>query len=125
MTAEEETAARLAGGTWAAVRAAGGVRGAVFRHFPAVFGAAQLAVLSLPAPGRAGQVVAMPSGPEAFERHTGADSLLGAYLRRPRTRIYEDTGWGGSGWAPLAGWHPDPPGRGAARHRRRLRVILR
>lgn len=106
MTEDEESAARLTGGIWTAVAASGGVHGTRFRHFPAAFGRASLAELPLPAAmPRPGLPVAMPDG-HGFERHTDAGELRAAYERRPRTRIYEDIGWGNeTGWAWLAGQH--------------------
>jgi hypothetical protein len=105
VTPGEEHASRLAGAVWSAVSVSGGTGAAAPRHFPAAVDRAALAALPLPVPDQLppGQFVAMPDG-DSFERHTGGDSLRAAYEHRPRTRIYEDIGWGQeSGWAWLAG----------------------
>ena len=105
LTPDEEHASRLTGAVWSAVSVSGGISAAAARHFPAAVDRAALAALPLPGPDRlrAGQFVALPDG-DSFERHTGGDSLRAAYEHRPRTRIYEDIGWGQeSGWAWLAG----------------------
>ena len=110
MTRDEELAARITGGVWQAVALSGGPRAAEFRHFRAVFDRSWLAGLTLPAVEAlpSGQLVAMcDSAGRSFERHAGSASLTAAYERQPRTRIYEDIGWGRNGetWAALAGQH--------------------
>jgi hypothetical protein len=109
VTKDEELAARITGGVWQAVALSGGPRAATFRHFRAVFDRSWLAGLTLPADGALppGQLVAMrDSGGRSFERHAGSASLTAAYERQPRTRIYEDIGWGSAeSGAALAGQH--------------------
>jgi len=109
VTSDEEDAARLAGGVWAAVNLAGGPGAPAFRHCPAVFDPAWLAGLRIPAPAALppGRTAAMPDpAGRAFERHAGAGALAAAYQRMPRTRMIDDIGWGdGTPWAALAGRH--------------------
>jgi hypothetical protein len=109
VTIDEEQAARITGGVWQAVCVSSGPHAAAFRHFPAVFDAAWLAALPLPAAGSLppGQLAAMRDPARRdFEHYTNASALRAAYEDRPRTRIIEDIGWGDDGtWAGLAGQH--------------------
>jgi hypothetical protein len=98
-------AAALAGAVWQAVQMCGGQHAAAFRPFRAAFDAPWLATLHLPP--WPGQPVAMPGADGlALDRYTDPEACEAAYRERPRTRVYEDIGWGEDGtWAALAGQH--------------------
>jgi hypothetical protein len=108
VNAAEDQAARLTGTLWEAVCFSGGTGTATCRHFPAALDPAWLAALPLPC-GEAlppGQPVALIDAMHReLERHIQAGTLRAAYGHRPRTRVYEDIGFGDDGWAGLAAGH--------------------
>jgi hypothetical protein len=107
VTSERETAARITGTVWEAVRLSGGLGVRELRHFPGAFEASWAAALPVPAVGGGtGQPAAVPGpGVPALERYDDPAALRAACARRPRTRLLEDIGWGPDGepWAKLAG----------------------
>jgi hypothetical protein len=108
MTSEEEQAARLTGLLWQAVCFSGGIRTEAPGHFRGAFDRAWLAALPLPSadmlPPRQPAAL-IDSAHHEFERHIETVTLRAAYEHRPRTRVYEDIGYGDDGWAGLASRH--------------------
>jgi hypothetical protein len=104
----EDQAAILAGALWEAVCFSGGTGTGTHRHFPGALDPAWLAALPLPRGDRlpAGQPVALiDSTNRDLEHHIEAATLRAARLHRPRTRVYEDVGFGDDQWAGLTAGH--------------------
>lgn len=103
-----EHVARLTGTLWEAVTFSGGTRTSGWQHFPAAVGPSLLSSLTVPSsgslpPGQPAMLVTAEHG--TAERHAGTASLQAAYRQRHRTRVLEDIGCGGTGWAgAVASW---------------------
>lgn len=109
MTPAQSQAAQLTGTLWEAICLAGGTATRTPRHFGRAFDPAWLTTLPLPVSEARtpGQPVAMlDAAGGQFERYTDSTALHAAYAARPRTRIYEDIGWGeDESWAALVSRH--------------------